>query len=71
MKKTTVIILLLVVNIYSFSQTETFKIEDSGIIPAHNTDSAGIITITQDVKLLQIIKMHKNLNKSRGFIFFR
>ena len=69
MKKITVTILLLAVYMYSFSQTETFKIEDSGIIPAHNTDSAGIITITQDVKLLQIIKMHKNINnnKSKGW----
>ena len=49
----------------SFSQEKTFKIEDSGITPSYKGHNDGNITITQDAKLLQIVKKHKDLNRDR------
>ncbi len=48
-----------------FSQVTTIKIEDSGITPAYKTSGDGNVNITQDIKVLQIIKRHKELNNNK------
>lgn len=54
----------------SFSQMTTFKIEDSGITPSYRGYNDGNVIITQDAKLLKLVKKHKDLNKDR-FIGWR
>ncbi len=50
----------------SFSQvTTTFKIEDSGITPSHKSYNDGNITITQDARILKLVKKHKDLNNNK------
>lgn len=49
----------------SFSQNQTFKIEDSGITPSYKSINDGNITITQDSKILQLVKRHKELNNNK------
>lgn len=50
----------------SFSQvTTTIKIEDSGITPSYKAYNDGNITITQDARLLKLVKKHKDLNNNK------
>ncbi len=65
MKKTIFLILFSAIFISSFSQITTFKIEDSGITPAYKTNGDGTVNITQDIKVLQIVKRHKELNNNK------
>ncbi len=48
-----------------FSQTETFKLEDSGIMPSEKKYSDGTITITQDPRLRQIVKRHIEVSNNK------
>ena len=48
-----------------FSQVKTIKIEDSGITPSYKSPGDGNINLTQDIKVLQIVKRHKELNNNK------
>lgn len=49
----------------SFSQTETFKIENSGITSPDKKNSDGRVIITQDLRLRQIVKRHIEVNNNK------
>ncbi len=48
-----------------FAQTETFKLEDSGIVSCKKKAQNGTISITQDPKLRQIVKRHTEVNNNK------
>ncbi|NPA67116.1 MAG: SPOR domain-containing protein [Chlorobi bacterium] len=50
---------------FSQYQTETFNLEDSGIIPSSKKNGYGKITLTQDVRLRQIVKRHIEVNDNK------
>jgi len=52
-------------SLISFSQTETFKLEDSGITPTERSSKDGNIIITQDPRLRQIVKRHIEVNNNK------
>lgn len=54
----------------SFSQTKTIGIEESGITPAYKASGDGTVKITQDIKVLQIVKRHKEVSNNK-FIGWR
>ncbi len=48
-----------------FSQSETFKLEDSGIVSAEKKPTDGTVTVTQDPRLRQIVKRHIEVNNNK------
>ena len=48
-----------------FSQSETFKLEDSGIVSAEKKPTDGTVTVTQDLRLRQIVKRHIEVNNNK------
>lgn len=54
----------------SYTQIETFKLEDSGIIPAIRNTGDGNIVLTQDELLRRAVKRHIEINND-GFEGFR
>ncbi len=52
-------------SVISFSQTETFKLEDSGITSSERNSKNGNVIITQDPKLRQIVKRHIEVNNNK------
>ena len=65
MKAISIIIIFFHITLYSFSQTQTFEIEDSGITPSYKVAGDGTVKITQDTKILQIVKRHKELSNNK------
>ncbi len=65
MKQISLIIIFLILFLHSFSQNETFKIEDSGITPSYKSYNDGKISITQDIKILQLVKKQNELSKNK------
>ncbi|MCF6365371.1 MAG: SPOR domain-containing protein [Bacteroidales bacterium] len=65
MKTITIFIIIFQLSFIVFSQKQTFKIEDSGITPSYKVAGNGNINITQDAKILQIVKRHKELNNNK------
>jgi hypothetical protein len=70
MKKILLLICLSLISIVSFTQIETFKIEDSGITPAIRNSDDGTIVLTQDQLLRRAVKRHIEINND-GFEGFR
>lgn len=70
MKKNIFILIFAFFSISVFSQTETFKIDDSGITPANKHFDDGNITVTQDVLLRKAVKRHIDINNNK-FIGWR
>lgn len=54
----------------SYTQIETFKLEDSGITPAIRNTGDGTIVLTQDEMLRRAVKRHIEINND-GFEGFR
>jgi len=65
MKQSLFILSFLIFSVSSFSQTETFKLEDFGIIPVEKKAGNSTITITQDPRLRQIVKRHTEVNNNK------
>ncbi len=65
MKQFLYIFFFLFFSVSGFSQTETFKLEDSGIIPIEKKAGDGTITITQDSRLRQIVKRHTEVSNNK------
>ncbi len=65
MKSTFIIFIFLFFYSEVFSQTETFKTEDSGITSADRNYNDGTVVITQDVRLRKIVKRHIEVNDNK------
>lgn len=65
MKRFIIIIIFLSLVLNSFSQIQTFEIEESGITPSYKSNNHGKVVITQDAKVLQIVKRHKELSNNK------
>ncbi|MCD6555743.1 MAG: SPOR domain-containing protein [Bacteroidales bacterium] len=65
MKQSLYILFFLIFSVSSFSQTETFKLEDSGITSAEHESGNGTVKITQDIRLRQIIKRHIEISNNK------
>lgn len=65
MKQFVLIIFFLSLTVIVFSQTETFKIEDSGITPSEIKTTNGTVLITQDLRLRQIVKRHIEVSNNK------
>ncbi len=65
MKPLLTILFLFSLILSSFAQTETFELDDSGIVSGNNRIGNGTITITQDPRLRQIIKRHIEVNNNK------
>ena len=66
MKKKLLIIIFALLSLSALSQQkETFKIDDSGIIPANANSGDGTITISQDVLLRKAVKRHIEINNNK------
>ncbi len=70
MKNFLIISVFTIISFNLFSQTESFKIEDSGITPAIRNAGDGTIVFTQDELLRKAVKRHIELNND-GFEGFR
>lgn len=65
MKQLVLIFFFLSLTVIVFSQTETFKIEDSGITPSEIKTTNGTVLITQDLRLRQIVKRHIEVSNNK------
>lgn len=65
MKQFVFIFFFLSLNVIVFSQTETFKLEDSGITPSEIKTNSGTVIITQDIRLRQIVKRHIEVSNNK------
>lgn len=65
MKQFVLIFFFLSLTVIVFSQTETFKIEDSGITPSEIKTTNGTVLITQDLRLRQIVKRHIEVSNNK------
>jgi len=65
MKQFVLIIFFLSLTVIVFSQTETFKLEDSGITPSEIKTADGTVLITQDLRLRQIVKRHIEVSNNK------
>jgi hypothetical protein len=70
MKKTILLFSLFVNSLLSYSQMETFKIEESNITPSVKNNGDGTIVFTQDALLRKVVKRHIEINND-GFEGFR
>ncbi len=48
-----------------FSQTETFKLENSGITSPERKPGDGTVVITQDARLRKMVKRHIEINNNK------
>lgn len=65
MKQFVLIFFFLSLTVIVFSQTETFKLEDSGITPSEIKTADGTVLITQDLRLRQIVKRHIEVSNNK------
>jgi len=58
-------IFFFLISFKSFSQTETFKLENSGIVSSEKNYNNGIVIITQNSQLRKIVKRHIEVNNNK------
>jgi hypothetical protein len=65
MEKLYILFIFSLLSIPVNAQYQTFKIEDSGITAGFKSHNDGKILISQDEKILQIVKRHKEINNNK------